>query len=307
MNVWDGRIRNWEGGHDGVARVSVGVREGSESESRRLDAPSQKRNSTKTTGTGAKLRIQKGQALLKRERRGERWGCEWRRTESSGDPKFWCVASVAAGLGTAWLFSEWRPLVLWLFNRFACFLSFVTVKVLNTGFTLLANWLRLVFYLYIFTISFILCGLDCGCLLVINFGPLLIHRQPLAAIYLSPATGIPFSYPGDSGHTDIASWRAPLSFSLSHGPRSISRCLALRVNPSNSSTPSPLPFAVSSIRRTRHPMSPATMKLIDNPWIPSRPFMRLTSICIISWITLYFGLCPQKQNSSLMIATRPEA
>lgn len=38
--------RDWEGGHDGVA---------TEREESNEDAPSQKRNSTKTTGTGARL------------------------------------------------------------------------------------------------------------------------------------------------------------------------------------------------------------------------------------------------------------
>jgi hypothetical protein len=37
---------NWEGGHD---RVATGREESNE------DAPSQKRNSTKTTGTGARV------------------------------------------------------------------------------------------------------------------------------------------------------------------------------------------------------------------------------------------------------------
>lgn len=90
---------------------------------------------------------------------------------------------VAAGLGTARLFSECRPLVLRLEMRFfldiLCLLASTDKSCLYSVLVEAGPRLLPQFSLFF---SFVLVSVRC--LLVINFGPLLPHRPPLAAISL---------------------------------------------------------------------------------------------------------------------------
>jgi hypothetical protein len=90
---------------------------------------------------------------------------------------------VAAGLGIARLFSEWRPLVLRLEMRFFPIYS-LFYSLYRQVWSLLRASRGRPRLLSQFSLFFSFVLVSVRCLLVINFGPLLPHRPPLAAISL---------------------------------------------------------------------------------------------------------------------------